>query len=127
MGDVREVGPATIVYVRDPGHRHEGHHRITVAGKQVVVKGDGATKSRSRLGAAKRALSAASERGGSDNDALEQLIGALVLCGATNVTVDGQPILPDAPDRIVASLTLDVIQRNGQVDVVVGSLGGEST
>lgn len=126
MSDVREVGPATIVYVRDPGHRHEGHHRIAVAGKQVVVKGDGATKSRSRLGAAKRALGAVSERGGSDDDALEQMIGALVLMGATNVTVDDQAIIPDAPDRIVASLSLDVIQRGDTVDVVVSSLGGES-
>lgn len=124
--NVREVGAAEITYVRDPGHRHEGHHRIAVAGRTVVVKGDGATKSRSRSGAATRALSAVSERGGSDQDAVEQLIGALVLIGATNVTIDNQPILPDAPDRILASLTLDIVQQGSSIDVVVGSLGGDS-
>ena len=116
IGDPRTVGEGVVQYVGDKSHSHEGGHRIAVAGRDILVQGDGRTTARNRSHVITRVLS-----GLANGDALpvEAVVGALVLEGATSITVDGTPILEGTAETI-AVLKLQ-IDTDGTI--TVGSIG----
>jgi hypothetical protein len=116
IGDPRLYGPVEVQYVGDRSHGHEGGHRIAVAGREILALPDGRTTARDRSHAITRVLHADQPDA---LDRLEAVLGSLVLAGATNILVDGQPLIGD--DTPAVSLRLDIF-GNGTLNVT--SLGG---
>lgn len=110
LKDPQEIGPAVVQYLRSTDHGHEGAHDVALAGLTVRVLPDPRTTARKRSHTIREALHTidAVTRvpldmayvSDQDSDALDgfdpvaYLIGSLVLDGATNIEVDGEPVLP---------------------------------
>lgn len=122
-GPARTIGTAVVQYVADRGHGHEGGHRIALAGRDVLVLPDGRTTAKNRSHVITRVLHAAEEAERTTEDALESLIGALVLSGATNITLDGIPFF-DGGETPIVSVRLDITQQDDRtLAVSVASMG----
>jgi hypothetical protein len=119
IGDPRHIGDITIQYVGSSAHSHEGGHRITVVGRELLALPDGQSTARKRSHALSEALHAASE---GIPDLLALSVGALVLAGARNIEVDGVSLFANGPRR-VASLRLDVNEIGDAIEVSVAHLG----
>lgn len=117
-GDPTAVGAAEVQYLTDSSHSHEGGHRITVDSREVLVLPDGRTTGRNRRAVITRVLAG-------EPNPVETLVGGLVLAGATNITIDGNPILTADP-TVIASLRLDVHRVGETIDVTVTTLGAGS-
>lgn len=101
------MSDSPITYIPPSGHGHEGSHRITVAGREILVQGEGRTTTKKRFHVAQKAYQAAREAGALDQIGAEAVVGALVLAGATNITVDGEPIHEPERGRL-ATIVVDV-------------------
>lgn len=109
-----------ITYINPAGHGHEGSHQIAVAGRTILVKGDGRTSTRKRYQAALRGYQTVSDAGLLDQIGAEAVIGSLILAGATNITVDGDPIFEPDKGR-VATLIIDISTDGVAVTTTGGS------
>lgn len=117
VGDPRTVADVSVQYVADKSHAHEGGHRLALDGRTVEVLPGGPTQARNRSHVITRVLH--DTEGMPDSTRLETLVGALVLEGATNILIDGTPVV--AGRVPIASLRLDV-DDDGTISVT--SLGG---
>ncbi|HLF43226.1 MAG TPA: hypothetical protein VJA46_06840 [Acidimicrobiia bacterium] len=120
LKEARVIGDVSIQYLADSSHSHEGGHRITVTGRNLLVLPDGRTTARNRSHVITAVLSAAQGHGA---DPIQTLVGALVLEGATNLELDGVPVFA-SERRLVASMRLDIVESESGVDVEVGIIGG---
>ena len=91
----KRVGSGIVTYLR-PAHGHEGGHEVHVDGVTVRVLPDGATTTRARAGVIREALTTEVVAGGAR---VAYLVGRLVLAGATNLEVDGKPLIPRSGGR----------------------------
>lgn len=105
LKDPQEIGPAVVQYLRSTDHGHEGAHDVALAGLTVRVLPDPRTTARKRSHTIREALGTISDLQGAvfklegleepvEFDPVAYLIGSLVLDGATNIEVDGEPVLP---------------------------------
>jgi hypothetical protein len=117
---IRQIGDAKVEYIPDRSHRHEGSHSITLAGRKILVRPDGRTSGRRRLAAVKRALDATSDPSTMSVVAVEAVVGALILAGASTIEIDGVPLFRPEPEP-VAVLRLEVTD-DGRISVA--SIGG---
>lgn len=124
QGDPRTAGPGEIQYLGDSSHQHEGGHRIAIAGREVLVLPDGRSTARNRSHVITRVLHEAAAGGTDSETVISTLVGALVLSGATNITVDGAPVLPST-EEVIAALRLEIIDGEAGPTVRVSSIGGE--
>ena len=90
-GDPRElhgpVGEAEIQYLRGPGG--VGAHAVYLStGETIVLLPDSSSTIRKRTGAVSVAL-------GGNSSVLATVIGELVLAGARNMLIDGEPLFID--------------------------------
>lgn len=121
IGEPRVIGDAVIQYVGRSSHSHEGGHRITVAGFTVLALPDGHSTARRRSHAASEALHAITH---GTPDPLSAVVGALVLAGARNIEIDGEPLL-ETKTRTITSLRLDVNAIGDAIEVSVAHLGDD--
>ena len=119
-GRATRIGDAILTYQPDRSHRHEGAHRIVVAGRTILVRPDGRTTGRKRSDAIRHALDAASKPETASRITVEAVVGALILAGASNIEVDDAPLLDSAPTAI-AVLRLEVTSDG---TISVASIGG---
>lgn len=117
LGEAREVGPGTVVYLSG-GHSSEGGHEVALNGRRLRVLPDGRTTARQRSQAITAGLQA-------EPDPLHSLIGHLIHYGASHLALDGVPLtVGDSTDRVLASLRLEVSQDERGVGVRVVETGG---
>lgn len=122
IGDPRRIGLLVEVqYVGDKSHGHEGGHRITMAGREVLVLPDGLTTARNRSHVITRVLHAVEMAEAVTVLGVDALVGALVREGATNILVDGDPVFAGDAGSVIAALRLEVLEDGV---IRVASLGG---
>jgi len=93
LESTREIGPgATVTYLR-PQHGHEGGHDFTIGDDvlRVLPSSRHHTTARKRLRVLEQAYGAAQAVDGIDTVAY--VVGSLLLAGATNILVNGDPIV----------------------------------
>lgn len=112
-----------ITYIPPARLGGEGSHQIDVAGRTILVKGDGRTTTRKRYQAALRGYQTASNAGLLDQIGAEAVVGSLVLAGVTDITVDGEPLF-DPVRGHVATLIVDISTALGGEVVHVRTTGG---
>lgn len=89
---LRDLGSAQLQALR-AGHSHEAAHDVTVGDRNLRVLPDGHTAARRRYDTILRAYDSESV------DRLALVVGSLVLIGATNLELDGRPLIPNAGRR----------------------------
>jgi len=119
IGEPRKVGSADVQYVGSSHHAHEGGHEVDVNGQTLLVLPDGRTTARRRSHVITQALDAECE---DPQHLLYRVVGALLVAGATNLHVDGEPLIPDTTTPIV-SLRLDLTRTGDEIDVHLSHLG----
>lgn len=92
LGEPQEIGAGLRQYVQS-SHHHEGGHYVELDGHTLLVLPDGRTTPRNRSQAIADALQATAAVEGVDR--VSYLIGRLVRIGATNLRLDGDPLLPE--------------------------------
>lgn len=90
------AGSAMVQYLRGAGGVG-GHDVYLGTGETVRMLPDSTTTARRRTGAVQAAVEG-------NVSLLAQLVGALVVSGATNVLVDGKPIMPNTGGRWIVEL-----------------------
>jgi len=90
-GEPRELaGGAEVQYLRSQ-HHHEGSHEIRFSDTETLWVGpDGVTTARGRIGTAAEAYGDAH---GALLDPVAYVVGRLVLVGATNLKLNGEPVI----------------------------------
>lgn len=122
--DPRTVHGFEVQYMASKDHKHEGAHRLAVAGRNVLALPDGHSTARNRNAVITGVLERISE---GQSMTLEKLVGGLMLGGVVNLTVDDQAILPAGGEANVVSLRLDVVQTApDSLDIRLAHLGGGS-
>lgn len=130
-GEPQTIGAGTRQYL-ESGHSHEGGHEVLLDGFTLRALPDGRTTPRNRSQAIAGALQTIEELRGAvckyegleepvEFDAVAYLVGSLILAGATNLHLDGEPVLP-AADTPNAQW---VVELRGDGTVEARYLGGD--
>lgn len=92
-GKPRLIGDAEIQYLRSADHGHAGGHQVTLYGRTVVSLPDPHTSTSKRSRAISVALGSLQAAPSHHIDPVAYLVGCLVVIGATNIEIDGVPIV----------------------------------
>jgi hypothetical protein len=112
IGKPRTVGEVDIQYVGSSKHSHEGGHEIALDAHTLLVLPDGRTTARQRSHALSEALQAVSIP---EASLLDTVIGRLVRVGATNLILDGEPLIVSDPPPVL-SIRLDITPTDSGLD-----------